>query len=87
MFEQRGSLPILPIVALQAIGESRHHGSVEEWVFAVHFFAAAPSRIARQVGLRSPEHENLTVVLLGLGDESSFIALHTARLANQVGIP
>ena len=87
MLEQCGRLPILRVVPLQTFDKSDSHGSVEERIFPVDFFAAAPARVARKVGLRSPQHQHLTVILSGLRDESGFIALHASRLANQVRVP
>ena len=86
MLQQRRSLPILRIVPLQAVDECDGHRTVEERVFPVHLFAAAPARIALQIGLRSPEHQNLAIVLCGLRNESRLIALDARSLANQLRI-
>ena len=54
VLEQRSRLPVLRIVALQALDKGDGHGAVEERIFAIHLFASAPTRIAREIGLRSP---------------------------------
>src|SRR5664279_4369141 len=59
VLEQCGRLPVLRVVALQPFDEGNGHGSVEERVFTVDFLAASPAGVARQIRLRSPEHENL----------------------------
>src|SRR5271157_3533060 len=87
MLQQRCRLPVLWVVALQAFDESHSHGAVEKWIFSVNLFAASPARIARQIGLRSPLHQNLAVVFRGLGDKARLVALHARRLANQLRIP
>ncbi len=75
------------IVALQAVDEGGGHGAVEEGIFAVDFFAAAPAGVAVEIGLGSPEHEDLAVVFRGLGDEARLIAFDAGGLADEVGIP
>ncbi len=91
MLEQRRSLPVFPFrtfgAILQPLNERHHHRPVEERIFAVHFFAAAPARIARQVGLRTPQHQDLAVVLLGLRDEPRLVAFDRARLTDQFRVP
>ncbi len=87
MLEQRGRLPVFRIVALEAAGEGRRHGAVEEGIFAVNLFAASPARVAAEVRLGAPEHEDLPVVLGGLGDKASLVALYAGGLAHQRGIP
>ena len=87
VFEERGGLPVFGIVALEAVDERDGHGSVEEGIFAVDFFAAAPTRIAGKVGLRTPEHENLALVFWRLGDVASFVALDAGGLTNEIWIP
>ena len=58
VFEERGGLPVVRVVSLQAVDEGGDHGAVEERVLAVDLFAAAPAWVAGEVGLRAPEHED-----------------------------
>ena len=85
MFQQRGRLPVLRIVALQALDEGDDHGPVEERVFAIDLFAASPARIARQIGLRPPQHQHLAIVFCGLRDEARLVALDAAAWRTRSG--
>jgi len=87
VLEQCCRLPVLRIVSLQSFDKSNGHRPVEERILPIDLFAAAPARIARQIGLRSPEHQNLAIVLCGLSNESRFIALDARSFENQLGIP
>ena len=53
VFEECSGLPVLGIITLEAFDERNGHGAVEERVFAIHLFTAAPTRVAREVSLRS----------------------------------
>ena len=72
---------------MKAVDEGGDHGAVEEWVFAVDLFAAAPARIAREVGLRTPEHEELAVVPGRLRDVTGFVAFDAGGLFDERGVP
>src|SRR5450432_3118685 len=87
MLEQCRGLPIPWVVALKSLDEGDGHGSVEKRIFAIDLFAPAPARVAGEIGLRSPQHQNLTVVLFGLRDKPRFVAFHTTGLPNQIGVP
>ena len=87
VLQQRRSLPVLRIVALQALAERDRHRPVEKRVLAINFFAPPPARIARQIRLRPPIHQNLAVVLRRLRDEPRLVSLHAARLLHQRRIP
>ena len=87
VLQQRRSLPVLRIVALDSFRERDRHRPVEEWILAIHFFAASPARIARQIRLRTPVHQNLAIVLRCLGDVACFESFDATRLADQVRIP
>ncbi len=80
-------MPVFRIVALQALHEGRRHGAVEERIFAIDLLAAAPARIARQVGLRSPQHEDLPAVFRGLGDITRLVAFHAGGLLHNFRVP
>ncbi len=87
VLEERRGLPVFRVVALEAFNVSNRHRPIEERVLAVHFFAAAPTRVARQIGLWSPDHQDLAVVLRSLRDETGFVALDGGGLAHQIGVP
>src|SRR5215472_14204179 len=54
---------------------------------AIHLFAAAPARIASEIRLRPPRHQNLAIVFFCLRDKAGFIALDRGGLLHQVWIP
>jgi hypothetical protein len=86
-FEERGGLPVARVVALEAVDERGDHGAVEEWVLAVDLFAAAPARVAGEIGLRAPEHEDAAVVLGRLRDVAGFVAFNAGGLLDERGVP
>jgi hypothetical protein len=49
VFEQRGRLPVLRVVALQAFDEGDRERAVEVGVFAVALLRASPARVAAEV--------------------------------------
>src|ERR1039458_4787050 len=87
VLEQCGRLPVLRVVTLKALDKGNGHGSVKERVFTADFLTASPAGVARQVRLRSPEHQDLAVILGGLGDVARFVSLDTRGLTHQVRVP
>ena len=87
VFEEGGGLPVVRVVTLQAVDEGGDHGAVEERVFAVDLFAAAPARVAGEVGLRAPEHEDAAVVFWRLRDVAGFVAFDAGGLLDERGVP
>src|SRR5450755_2622515 len=49
--------------------------------------SAAPTRVAGEIRLGAPEHQDLAIVLCSLRDETRFVAFHATRLTHQVGVP
>ena len=87
VLKQRRRLPVFRVIALEALSEGNCHGPIQKCVFAIYLFTAAPTWVARKVGLWPPEHEDLAVVLRGLGDEAGLIALDGGGLADEIGVP
>ena len=51
------------------------------------FLAAAPAWIAVEIRLRSPQHQNLPIVLRRLSNETRLVAFHVRRRLHQFRIP
>ena len=87
VLQQRGSLPVLRVVPLDAAGERRRHHAVEERVLAVDLLGATPARVPREVGLRAPDHQHGEPGLAALRDVPRFGSLHAAGPADEVRVP
>ena len=87
VLQQRGRLPVLRVVPLDAAGEGRRHHAVEERVLAIDLLGAAPAGVPREVGLRAPDHQHGEHGLAALRDVPRFGSLHAAGPADEVRVP
>src|SRR5438067_12669193 len=87
VLEQCRRLPVFGIVALQSFRKRSRHGAVEERVFTVNLFAAAPTWITGEVRLRAPEHQDLAIIFRCLRDIPRFVSFDGGSLPDHLGIP
>ena len=87
------------VVTLQATHKRHGHGSGEKGIFSVGFFAASPTRVSRQIGVRSANDNALAAMsrartvpgasdlIFALKNVTRFVAFDRRCLLQQVRIP